>query len=206
MPINEWCILPKRVGENRGFVSIPSVIGDKMTKKTKKNKKTNAVPHVLVVEDEPDHARFVEYVLNKNGYDVAVTSSVHAAVDLARHRDFDVILMDVMLPDGNGIDACEKIREDQRLKNVPIMMLTAKSDVKDKIKSFQAGADDYIVKPFQLEELLARVELMLRTKELRESEERYRDLVENLQDLVFMVSPSGVIRGVNRKTEESIGI
>ncbi len=171
-----------------------------------KSKIARNAPHILVVEDEPDHARFAEYVLRKRGYDVAVTSSATAAVDLAQHKSFDVILMDVMLPDGNGIDVCEKIRENQNLKNVPIMMLTAKSDVKDKIKSFQAGADDYIVKPFQLEELLARVELMLRTKELRESEERYRDLVENLQDLVFMVSLSGVIRGVNRKTEESVGI
>ncbi len=171
-----------------------------------KSNKTISIPQILVVEDEPDHARFTEYVLRKKGYAVAVTSSAASAVDLAKNQDFDVILLDVMLPDGNGIDVCEKIRQVERLKNVPIMMLTAKSDIRDKIKSFQAGADDYIVKPFQLEELLARVELMLRTKELRESEERYRDLVENLQDLVFMVTPGGTIRGVNRKTEESLGI
>ncbi|GBD94399.1 sensor protein ZraS [bacterium BMS3Abin05] len=167
-----------------------------------KEKSSKKSPLILLVEDQPEHVRFTKYFLQKKGYDVITTPSAPEAVKLAKRSDFDLILLDVMLADGSGIDVCEKIRRNDRLKNVPIIMLTSRGDLADKLKSFEAGADDYIVKPFQLEELLARVELLIRTKELRESEERYRDLVENLQDLVFIIQPDGTIRGVNRKTEE----
>jgi len=167
-----------------------------------RQQKSAAAAHILLVEDQPEHARFTKVYLQRKGYQVVTTPSAPRAVKLAKQNDFDLILMDVMLPDGSGIEVCDKIRQDSRLKNVPIMMVTSRGDLTDKIKSFDVGADDYIVKPFQLEELLARVELMIRTKELRESEERYRDLVENLQDMVFMTEKDGIIRGINVKTEK----
>lgn len=166
--------------------------------------KLGAGAHILLVEDQPEHARFTKDYLQRKGYEVVTTPSAARAVKLAKQNDFDLILMDVMLPDGSGIEVCDTIRQDNRLKNVPIMMVTSRGDLTDKIKSFNVGADDYIVKPFQLEELLARVELMIRTKELRESEERYRDLVENLQDLVFMINKDGTIIGINLRTEKTL--
>ncbi len=170
----------------------------------RKQQKSGTTAHILLVEDQPEHARFTKVYLQRKGYQVVTTPSAPRAVKLAKQNDFDLILMDVMLPDGSGIEVCDKIRQDTRLKNVPIMMVTSRGDLTDKIKSFDVGADDYIVKPFQLEELLARVELMIRTKELRESEERYRDLVENLQDLVFMIKKDGTILGINLRTEKTL--
>ena len=169
-----------------------------------KRQKLGAGSHILLVEDQPEHARFIKDYLQRKGYEVVTTPSAARAVKLAKQNDYDLILMDIMLPDGSGIEVCETIRQDNRLKNVPIMMVTSRGDLTDKIKSFNVGADDYIVKPFQLEELLARVELMIRTKELRESEERYRDLVENLQDLVFIINKDGTIIGINLRTEKTI--
>ncbi|MFA6534337.1 MAG: response regulator transcription factor [Patescibacteria group bacterium] len=115
---------------------------------------------ILLVEDEPDVAAFVIRALKNAGYSVDTTPSAEQGVFLGKTNEYDVIILDVMLPDGEGFDVCREIRTVK--KKVPILMLTVKSEVKDKIKAFDLGADDYLIKPFALEELIARLHALLR--------------------------------------------
>ncbi|QGG51649.1 response regulator transcription factor [Lysinibacillus pakistanensis] len=114
---------------------------------------------ILLVEDEKHIARFVELELKHEGYDVLVTFDGREGLALASSEDVDVLLLDVMLPGINGIEICRRIRTQS---NVPIILLTARDAVMDRVAGLDAGADDYIVKPFAIEELLARIRTILR--------------------------------------------
>lgn len=114
---------------------------------------------ILVIEDEAAIADLLEYGLQKEGYNVQKAST--SAEGLRRLELFqpDLLLLDWMLPDGNGLDICKKVTA---LSNIPIVMLTAKSDITDKILGLEFGADDYITKPFDLREVVARIRTILR--------------------------------------------
>ncbi|MFJ7730681.1 response regulator transcription factor [Lysinibacillus sp. NPDC097231] len=114
---------------------------------------------ILLVEDEKHIARFVELELKHEGYDVLVAFDGREGLALASSENFDVLLLDVMLPGINGIEICRRIRTQS---NIPIILLTARDAVMDRVAGLDAGADDYIVKPFAIEELLARVRTILR--------------------------------------------
>lgn len=114
---------------------------------------------ILIVEDEAKIARFVELELTHEGYEVSKAADGRMGVELALSEDFDLILLDVLLPQLNGLEVLRRIR---REKTVPVIMLTARDAVMDKVAGLDAGADDYITKPFAIEELLARVRLALR--------------------------------------------
>lgn len=114
---------------------------------------------ILIVEDEAKIARFVELELSHEGYEVTKAADGREGVDLALANDYDLILLDVLLPQLNGLEVLRRIR---REKATPIIMLTARDAVVDKVAGLDAGADDYITKPFAIEELLARVRLALR--------------------------------------------
>lgn len=114
---------------------------------------------ILVVEDEEKIARFVELELLHEGYEVAKAADGRAAVDLALSEDFDLILLDIMLPQLNGLEVLRRVR---RVKQTPVILLTARDEVTDKVAGLDGGADDYITKPFAIEELLARIRLALR--------------------------------------------
>lgn len=114
---------------------------------------------ILIVEDEAKIARFVELELTHEGYEVSKAADGRTGVELALSEDFDLILLDVLLPQLNGLEVLRRIR---REKTVPVIMLTARDAVMDKVAGLDAGADDYITKPFAIEELLARVRLALR--------------------------------------------
>lgn len=113
---------------------------------------------VLVVEDEPKIAEIVKAYLEKDGFDVTVADTGEKAVSLLK-EGFDLIILDLMLPDMDGEDICKTIRQDSDL---PVIMLTAKSDEEDRIAGLGLGADDYVVKPFSPRELVARVKALLR--------------------------------------------
>ncbi|WP_286925262.1 MULTISPECIES: response regulator transcription factor [Lysinibacillus] len=132
---------------------------------------------ILLVEDEKHIARFVELELKHEGYDVLVTFDGREGLALASSEDVDVLLLDVMLPGINGIEICRRIRTQS---NVPIILLTARDAVMDRVAGLDAGADDYIVKPFAIEELLARIRTILRrvTPDEQNGEAlRFRDIV-----------------------------
>ena len=114
---------------------------------------------ILVVEDEPKIARFIELELIHEGYEVEKAADGRTGVERALGEPFDLILLDVMLPQLNGLEVLRRVR---REKDVPVIMLTARDAVMDKVSGLDAGADDYITKPFAIEELLARVRLALR--------------------------------------------
>jgi two-component system, OmpR family, phosphate regulon response regulator OmpR len=114
---------------------------------------------VLVVEDDPDLAAMVAEYLGRAGFSVAVAASVAAARACLAEAVFDILVLDVMLPDGDGFDLCREIRVDS---TVPILMLTARGDATDRIVGLELGADDYLPKPFEPRELLARLRAILR--------------------------------------------
>lgn len=114
---------------------------------------------ILIVEDEAKIARFVELELSHEGYEVSKAVDGRAGVELALSEDFDLVLLDVLLPQLNGLEVLRRIR---REKSTPVILLTARDAVMDKVAGLDAGADDYITKPFAIEELLARVRLALR--------------------------------------------
>ena len=114
---------------------------------------------ILVVDDEKVLVKGVKFNLENEGYQVEVGYDGQEAVDLAREGSFDLIMLDLMMPKIDGLQACMRIRE---FSNVPIIMLTAKGEDTDKIIGFECGADDYITKPFNLLELKARVRALLR--------------------------------------------
>ncbi len=117
---------------------------------------------ILVVEDEADIQEVLAYNLKREGHDVTVTSTSKDGLRLARERRPDLVLLDLMLPDGSGMDLCKALRREQATKGVRIVMLTAKGEEIDRVLGFELGADDYIVKPFSVRELLLRVSAVLR--------------------------------------------
>ena len=114
---------------------------------------------ILVVDDERTLVKGIKFNLENEGYEVECAYDGAAAVELAREGKFDLIVLDVMMPEVDGLEACMRIRE---FSNVPVIMLTAKSEDADKLMGFECGADDYLTKPFNILELKARVRALLR--------------------------------------------
>lgn len=114
---------------------------------------------ILIIEDEVKIARFLELELKYEGYQVEIAHDGREGLNLAINNEYDVIVLDVMLPSLNGMEVLRRIRA---VSNVSIIMLTAKSDVTDKVMGLDIGADDYMTKPFAIEELLARIRVMLK--------------------------------------------
>ena len=114
---------------------------------------------ILVVDDEVLLVKGMKFNLENEGYEVECAYDGAAAVEMARSNRFDLIILDVMMPEVDGIEACMRIRE---FSNVPIIMLTAKGEDADKLMGFESGADDYLTKPFNILELKARVRALLR--------------------------------------------
>ena len=114
---------------------------------------------ILIVEDEPQIARFVELELTHEGYEVQKAETGRAGLDLALQNDYDLILLDVLLPELNGLEVLRRLRAQ---KNTPVILLTARDAVMDKVAGLDAGADDYLTKPFAIEELLARIRVALK--------------------------------------------
>ena len=117
---------------------------------------------ILIVEDEAKIARFVELELTHEGYEVDKVADGRAGVETALAGNYDLILLDVLLPQLNGMEVLRRIR---RESDVPVIMLTARDAVMDKVAGLDAGADDYITKPFAIEELLARIRVALKRRE-----------------------------------------
>lgn len=120
---------------------------------------------ILVVEDENRIARFIELELKYEGYEVELASDGRSGLEKALQDNIDLVILDVMLPGLNGIEVCRRIRTES---HVPIIMLTAKDDVMDKVNGLDTGADDYMTKPFAIEELLARIRVALNRKSREE--------------------------------------
>jgi two-component system phosphate regulon response regulator PhoB len=117
---------------------------------------------ILVVEDEADIQEVLDYNLKRDGHDVVLTATAKEGLRHARERRPDLVLLDLMLPDGSGTELCKTLRQDATTRGVRVVMLTAKGEEIDRVIGFELGADDYIVKPFSVRELLLRVQAVLR--------------------------------------------
>ncbi len=127
-------------------------------------------PTVLIVEDDPEVRSLVEYTLAKEKFKVHTAENGRQALDLLDTLTPDVITLDLMLPDIHGLECCKKLRADPRFQSVSVLMLTALDSLDDIVKGFETGADDYLVKPFQLPELVARIKALLRRRHVSRSE------------------------------------
>lgn len=124
-----------------------------------------SVMHVLIVEDEPEMAGLLARGLEEELYEVSLARDGKVALDLSSSREFDVILLDVMLPKISGLEVARQLR--QREHETPLLMLTARDALPDIVKGLDAGADDYLTKPFSFQELLARMRALVRRHEFR---------------------------------------
>lgn len=129
---------------------------------------------LLVVDDEWNMLNLIKIHLSKN-YDIVQASDGYEALEHIKRQTFDLIILDVMMPDINGWELCKKIRE---TLNTPILMLTARSELKDKVHGIELGADDYLIKPFAFEELAVRIFALLRRSESYQKTNEQEEIVE----------------------------
>ena len=125
---------------------------------------------ILVVDDEPDIVEIIQYNLEKSGFDVIVAADGPAALEKARDDTPDLIVLDLMLPGLEGTEVCRILKQDERTRSIPILMLTAKSEEIDRIIGLELGADDYVVKPFSPREIALRIRNILRRRTVSETQ------------------------------------
>lgn len=119
------------------------------------------MPKILIVDDEPNIVTLISRYVQREGYDIVTASDGREAIDKCKKEDFDVIIMDVMMPDTDGFTACKKIKE---FKDIPVIMLSARGTEFDKLFGFEVGIDDYVTKPFSPMELIARIKVVISRK------------------------------------------
>lgn len=117
---------------------------------------------VLVIEDEPDIRKTIDYNLSKESFKVVQASSIEEGERALAANKIDVIILDLMLPDGSGLTLCRDIKSEPKTKHIPVIILTAKTEEVDRVVGFELGADDYVTKPFSVRELILRVKAILK--------------------------------------------
>jgi two-component system phosphate regulon response regulator PhoB len=139
---------------------------------------------ILIIEDEPDIRKTLEYNISREGYKVVCASTLSKGKEHINSSDFSLILLDLMLPDGSGLNLCREIKSDKDKSSTPIIILTAKDDEVDKVVGFELGADDYVTKPFSVRELILRIKAVLkRGAEKKETLEVQRQFGELIMDI-----------------------
>lgn len=129
----------------------------------------NVVNRILIVDDEPDVTELLRYKLEQEGHLCQIVNNPLSFVSVAREFNPNLILLDIMMPELNGLQLCKMVRSDPKMNDVPIIFLTARGEVEDRIKGLESGGDDYVGKPFNTKELLLRVEKILSRSQSSES-------------------------------------
>ncbi|MCD4674915.1 MAG: response regulator [Desulfobacula sp.] len=122
---------------------------------------------ILAVDDKPQNLQFLGKLLSDNGYEVGMAQNGQQALNFVKKNEPDLILLDIMMPDMDGYEVCEQLKQDFSARHIPIIFLTAKTDSKDIVKGFDVGGVDYVTKPFNSAELLARIKTQIEIKILR---------------------------------------
>ncbi|MGE7762597.1 response regulator transcription factor [Peribacillus sp. NPDC097895] len=148
---------------------------------------------ILVVEDEIQIATILKIELEFEGYEVLVAHTGKAGLEAALHEELDLVLLDVMLPELNGIEVLKRIRNENTL--LPIILLTARNITMDKVEGLDQGANDYITKPFEIEELLARIRSSIRQNSLTANATREEETILSIKDLFINLDMREVKRG-----------
>jgi two-component system phosphate regulon response regulator PhoB len=151
---------------------------------------TQSAPHILVVEDESALAELIRYNLAAAGLRATIAGSGEEAELLVAEEAFDLIVLDWMLPGVSGLELCRRLRKREGTQTIPIIMLTARGEETDRVRGLQTGADDYVVKPFSVPEILARVKALLR----RAAPERMADTLRSA-DIILDRAAHRVTRG-----------
>ncbi|MGA1790880.1 MAG: response regulator [bacterium] len=164
---------------------------------------------ILLVEDEPDIANLIELLLEGCGYRVIWDRDGKRVISTLEKESADLILLDLTLGEMDGLEIAKQIRNNERWKDLPIIIVTCHNRQEDKINGLMAGADDYITKPFNNEELVLRVKTRLRIRalenRLRNSEEKFRRLSENAQDIIYRINADRQFDYVNPAVEKITG-
>ncbi|MCB1190772.1 MAG: response regulator [Leptospiraceae bacterium] len=140
---------------------------------------------IFVVDDNIGNIQVVANFLKGEGYKVIVATNGKIALDSVKERSYDLILLDIMMPDISGFDVCQEIKSNPMTANIPVIFLTSKTDVEEITKAFELGAVDYITKPFNYKELLARVRTHIELGESRESRRRELEVAKRIQDSIL---------------------
>ena len=157
-------------------------------------------PVILVVDDQLQNVELLEAHLVPQGYEVIKAASGEEALGKLVHNQIDLILLDIMMPKMSGLEVLEKVRADEKTKSIPVVMVTALKETEDKIRALEAGCDDFISKPFDKTELLARVKSMLKIshylRQLNEKE-KFKAVVDDIKDGIAICSPDYLIKDSN---------
>lgn len=152
---------------------------------------------ILIIEDEPDIRKTLKYNISREGYKVVSVSSLSEGKEQINSSDFSLILLDLMLPDGSGLDLCREIKSDKDKSSTPIIILTAKDDEVDKVVGFELGADDYVTKPFSVRELILRIKAILKRgeskKETLEVQRQFGELTMDIDSHEVFVNSEQII-------------
>ena len=138
------------------------------------------IPTVMLVDDTPENLKLLQGMLQFHGYRVLLFTRGRRALEAARRRPPDLILLDVTMPEMDGFEVCRRLKEEPQLREIPVLFISALSQTEDKVKAFAAGGVDYITKPFQFEEVQARVETHLKVRSLQKSLEEHNRHLEHL--------------------------
>ncbi|MBU2513680.1 hybrid sensor histidine kinase/response regulator [bacterium] len=166
---------------------------------------TNQKPSVLIVDDNPKNLQVLGSLLTQNGYSAVAAQGGEQALEYIKKKEPEIILLDIMMPGMDGIEVCKRLKDDEDTREIPILFITALTEVNDKIKAFAAGGADYLTKPFVKEEVLARIEVHLKNarylKQLTETNQHLKDLNKLKDDFLGMAthdirSPLSGVNGV----------
>jgi len=155
---------------------------------------------ILVVDDQSQNVELLEAYLVPRGYEIVKAASGAEALEKLAGSRIDLVLLDVMMPRMSGIEALQKIRSDEKTKAVPVVMVTVLKETEDKVKALEAGCDDFISKPFDKVELLARVQSILKISHYRrqlEEKEKFKVVVDKVSDGIAICSPDYLIKDGN---------
>lgn len=144
---------------------------------------------ILVVDDTETNVALVREILQEEGYVITTASNGVEALNKVRNKHFDLILLDIMMPELNGFDTCSRLKADKKTKDIPVIFLTGMSDIEEINKGFGVGSVDYIIKPFNVTELIARVRTHIELKSYREQE-----IEQTQKDIVFTLAYVGELR------------
>ncbi len=162
-----------------------------------------SVPKILIVDDQPVNIKLLEYKLQREGMSVHVAYNGHEALQIIPKLQPDLILLDIMMPEVDGMEVCRLLREREETRDVPVIFITARSTKEGKIAGFKAGGDDYITKPIDLDETFARIKTQLR---IRENHRHNLDLQNRLMEMRQAATVGAITQGIAHNLNNLLGV
>lgn len=183
--------------------------------------------NLLIVDDNSQNIKIISTLLYERGFNISIATNGYQAIESLKYNSVDLILLDVMMPEMDGYETCKRLKSDDETKDIPVIFTSALSETIDKVKAFNAGAVDYVTKPIELEEILARInthikirelqknflnlnknlerEVAVRTKELKESTTRFRSLIETISDWIWEINEENIFTYSSPRVKDLLG-